>query len=127
MEKIKELFDAVWGKYKSWPLWGKILGVLLLVAVVVLGFLYLVSKFIFQPSPAGQVDALHTEHVNENLKPLIDENEVLKKDVEAKKKEIYVKLNQARDIDQTTLDRREKIGKAATMDELDALQKEFGL
>lgn len=127
MEKIKELFEAAWGKYKSWPWWGKILGVFMLLAVVILGILYFVSKFIFPKDPVAQVDALHAEHVDENLKPLITENEVLKKDVEDKKKEIYIKLNQARNIDQSTLDRREKIGKAATMDELDALQKEFGL
>ena len=55
------------------------------------------------------------------------ENKKLDKEIKERKKEIATKLNQAKNIDKETLTNRDRILKASTMDELDALQKELGL
>lgn len=123
---IKQKIEWLWDTYKKWPWWKKILGAGVFVLIVILGVLYFLNKLV-NPSPLPPLDNLHTEHADENIKPLIEENEALKKDVDQKKKEIVTRLNQATSIDQTTLDRRAKIEKANSMEELDALQKEFGL
>lgn len=126
---MKKLFYKVWNWYKGLPWWGKILGVLVLVLVLVLGVLYLISLFV----PGGvrsdlkEIDELTGTHTEELLEHLEDNEKKLKKDIKKKKKELAKKVNQAEKIDAETLERRKKIEKASTMEELDKLQEDLDL
>jgi len=70
---MKNLFYKVWNWYKALPWWGKILGAVVLVLVVLLGILYLISKFF----PGGRdkdlrdIDDLTGDHHDE----LCEENQ----------------------------------------------------
>ena len=126
---MKKLFDKVWGWYKNLPWWGKIIGALALLLVVLLGVLYVVSKF-FPGGRAGDlktIDELTGDHTDELIEHLDGEADSLKDDIKKKKKELATKINQAEKIDAKTLERREKISNAATMEELLALQEEMDL
>lgn len=123
---MKELAIDLWNKYKSWPWWGKLLGVVVLMGVLLLLILSLIHK----PGPRkplNEIDNFHDDQVDEARKELADEQEALQEEIKEAKKNIAKGLNTAGEIDQDTLKKREQVAEATTMDELDKMQKEWGL
>jgi hypothetical protein len=114
---------------KSWyfglPWYFKILGMVVLVGLLLLWLLKTFWKdgtggaHYGWADPKGLVDSA-TKDFREN-------DAAITEIIDAKKKEIATKLNQAGAIDQTTLDNRKKLEAATTMEELDKLQRELGL
>ncbi len=113
-------------KAKQWwinlPWYYKVLGLIVLVFAAALSIL--------QPSKRDLVSMIdeHYAHEVDNALELLEE-EAAKADAEIKekKKAIATSLNQAGDIDATTVKNRKRIDDAKTMEELDALQKELDL
>jgi len=125
---MKDIFYKVWNWYKGLRWWWKIPTCLVLFLVLVLGILYLISKFLpGKSTDFGDIDDLTGEHTEELIEYLDTEAEEMKKEIIEKKKELAKKVNQAGNIDNETLKRREKIEKAKTMEELDKLQEELDL
>ena len=123
----------IWNHTKSWylglPWWGKALG-----WVAFIGVLILLVLLIFMPPAVkpilkmlGEVDDLKDGQHNENMENLQDEGKEIEKAIKEKKKEIAKKVNQAGEIDKETLERRAAISNATTMEELEELQERFGL
>jgi len=126
MTPIEKWLNKSWTWYKALPWYWKVLGAVLLLAILVLAVLSVVVK-ILAPGPRTEADPEHADTVDTAL----DGQEKMRKDLDAtvklKKKELYIAINQAKDIDAKTLERREKIEAATTMDELDELQRKLGL
>jgi hypothetical protein len=114
------MYDRVKTWYFSLPWYWKIAGI---VVLVLLGVLFILSRLGGAtgngPSIAPIIDTAVGIHEDANKK--------LEIEITERKKEIAVKLNQAAVIDRTTVENRDKILKATTMEELDALQEELGL
>ena len=113
--------------YLGLPWWWKILGVVVLVAIMVLGVLAWVTKLPVDNRSLSALDKLHSEQVDDSIKDLRAESEIVSAKIKRKKIETYTKLNQASKIDAKTIANREKIDEATSMEELDRLQRELGL
>jgi len=126
MNPIEELLQKSWSWYKGLPWWGKLLGAVLLLAILVLAVLAVMAK-ILAPGPRTTADPEHATTVDtaldgqEGIRDEIDET------VKLKKKELYTAVNMASDIDAKTLERRKEIEEATSMEELDELQRKLGL
>ena len=123
---MKELAIGLWDKYKAWPWWGKVLGCVLLVLILAL----LILSVIPSPSPRkplNEIDDFHDERHEEDMAEAKKEEEALRKEVVKNKLEIARKLNTAKDIDADTMKKREELNDAQTMEDLDALQRKWGL
>lgn len=119
-----------WKKLQNWvaglPWYFKwvgfiILGVTLLAALV---------SWFFREKPEktlSDLDDLHRDEAADDIAILKEEEKRFKEEINKKKIEIATTLNQSRKIDKETMAARDKISKASTMEELDALQKELGL
>ena len=104
--------------YQALPWYWKILGVAVLALLALLWILSLVEPK--KPdTPPKPVDAV--------IKPLDEMDDKLEDSIELKKKDIARRISMAAGVDEKTVERKEKIEKATTMAELDALQKEWGL
>ena len=120
-----------WNKLNNWvdglPWYFKWVGFILL-GVAMLAVLV---SWIFREGPKTEtlqdIDDLHKDETIEDIAVLEKEAKKLKDQINKKKIEIATSLNQGHNIDAKTLLGREKIMKASTMEELDALQKELGL
>jgi len=126
MNPIEELLQKSWTWYKRLPWWGKILGAVLLLAILVLAVLAVVAK-ILAPGPRTAADPEHAETVDTALDGQESIRDELDETVKLKKKELYEAINMATDIDAKTLERREEIAAATSMEELDELQRKLGL
>lgn len=122
----RKLEDA-WSWYLGLPWWGKLLGVLALVGIALLAVLSIVSKFLPPAVDRTDSDAKHEDVVDTALEGYEDQRKVLDGLLKAKKKEMAAKINQASNTDKETLQAREKILKAGSIEELLKLQKELGL
>jgi len=125
---LQRKLSDTWAWYKGLPWWGKVLGVLALVGIVLLAVLAGIAKFL----PGPRVDRTKSDKAHDNvvdtaLEGYDDQRKVLDGLLKAKKKEMATKLNQAGDIDQDTLKAREKILKATSAEELLKIQEELGL
>ena len=123
---MKELAAGLWEKYKAWPWWGKVLGCVLLVLILAL----LILSVIPSPSsrkPLNEIDDFHDDKHAKDMKEAQAEKEALRKEIVKSKLEIARRLNTAKDIDADTMKKREELNDAQTMDDLDALQKKWGL
>jgi len=126
------MFQTAFVKVKNWylglPWWGKIIGFLVPLLLLVLGILYLISK-IYSPGKRDIKETLddHAAVVDAAVATYEDQNRVLDKLIKDKKQEIAVKINQAGETDKKVLEGRDKLRAATTMEELDKLQKELGL
>jgi len=125
LDKIK----SVWEWYKARPTWQKFFLWIVLVVVVVL--VVVAALGVLTPTPKKpshkKPDAAHSDMVDSTINTLDEDNAELKAGIEEKKKELAVRLNQARKIDATTVKDRDRISKARTMEELDRLQEELDL
>lgn len=124
---MKAAFQDMKSWYLKLPWYWKILGAALL---VLMGALWVISLL----TPAGRekgdltaVDNLTVTRTDEKLEALVTQEEETALAIKSKKLEITRKINQAQAIDTQTLGRRERLIEASSMDELDALQKEWGL
>lgn len=124
---LQRKLSEAWAWYKGLPWWGKLLGVLALVGIVLLAVLAGIAKFLPRGVDRTDSDEAHNAVVDTAMEGYDDQHRILDGILKAKKKEIATKLNQAKKIDQDTLVAREKILKAESVDELLALQKELGL
>ena len=123
------IFQRAWAWYKKLPwYWQAVAWVVFVLLIVV------IAMAILSPSLDKQMlnwfkeaDALHNDQVDDNLEELKDEEKSIEKDIKEKKLALSKQVNQANDIDKETLERREAISNATTMEELDALQEKFGL
>jgi hypothetical protein len=125
LDKIK----GTWRWYMSRPNWQKAflwVGLVVIVLLVVVAALGVVVPSNKKPSGVKPDDA-HSEMVDDVMEDLDNTVTELKTDVVRKKKELAERLNQADTIDAKTLERRDKISGARTMEELDKLQKEYDL
>jgi uncharacterized membrane protein len=123
---MKKLALGLWEKYKTWPWWGKVLGCVLLVLILALLILSLVPAS-SSKKPLNEIDEFHDDKHTQDMKEAQAEAKVLRKEIIKNKLEIARKLNVAKTIDADTLKKREKLNDAQTMEELDALQREWGL
>jgi hypothetical protein len=119
-EDAKKSLSNMWSMAWYW----KVLVCFLAIGLVVL---WIMSLFDTGVKDMSGVDEGMKDMTQAELDALQAEEEQIDKRIADKKVEIATKLNQARDIDATTMDNREKILKATTMEELDALQKKLGL
>lgn len=123
---MKDAFQKAWAWWKKLHWAWKILGFVLLIAIALLWVLSLFQRG-GDYGDLSAVDAHHSTKVDEALNDLEKERQKTQAEIAARKKEIATKLNQAGDIDAATVERREKINAATTMEELDKLQKELDL
>lgn len=124
---MQHTLKKMWSWYKELPWWGKALGVLALVGIVLFAGVTLVSRFWSNSLDRSKSDKQHDAVVDTALKSNKEIANTADKLIKTKKREIATKLNQANKIDVDTLTAREKIQKAKTIDELLKLQKELGL
>jgi len=120
------LWKKPWDWYKGLPWWGKILGGILLLAILILAVLSILSK-VFAPGPRITADLKHKKTVDEALEGHEELRKKLEETVRLKKRVLYKAINTAENIDAQTLERRKEIGAATSMGELDELQKKLGL
>ena len=126
MTPIEKYLNKAWTWYKGLPWYWKVLGAVLLLAIFVLAILAVVAK-ILAPGPRTAADKEHSATVDAALDGQEDIREELDETIKLKKKELYKAVNTAENIDGETLKRREEIGAATTMEELDELQRKLGL
>lgn len=120
---------GIWAWYCKRPTWQKFFLWIVLVAVVVLVVIAFLGVFIRTPKLPShtKADKAHSDMVDDVIDDLDTDNAELKAGIDAKKKELAIKLNLAKDIDATTIKNRDRISEASTMEELDRLQKELDL
>ena len=126
MNPFQKLIQQSWSWYLKLPWWGKILGAILLIVLVVLVVLSLAAQLL-SPGPKTSADKEHAETVDTALEGQKNIRKELDETINLKKKEMYRHINSAAKIDAKTMKNRQKIYEATTMDELDELQKKLGL
>lgn len=124
MSGIKKTITKIWNWYRGLPWYWKVLGAVVLIFLVLL---LVLSLFQSSMPDHSKSDKAHAATTDAAIKGLEGQNDEITKVITTKKKEIATKLNQAGKIDAATLVSRKRIESAATMEELDALQKELGL
>lgn len=124
---LQRKLSEAWAWYKGLPWWGKLLGVLALVGIVLLAILAGVAKFLPSGVDRTESDNAHDDVVDTALEGYEDQRKILDNILKAKKKEMATRLNTAGTIDRDTLKAREKILKAESVEELLALQDELGI
>jgi hypothetical protein len=119
----------VWGWYAGLPWWGKVLGAVVLLLVLVLGVLAAVAGLV-GPRPGGDAAATRAGHaavVDAAVQPLVEANARADAVIAERKAEVATRLVAATRTDVATAKNRARLEQATTMEELDALQKELGL
>jgi len=123
---MKDAFEKGLAWWKRLPWYWKILGCVVLVGLAVLWVFSLVANSRTSPDLA-EVDKYTTSKADAALDALKERDDEVTTIIKKKKIDIATKLNQAGDIDATTVERREEINNATSMEELDKLQKEWDL
>ena len=126
MNSIEQMFHDSWSWYRGLPWYWKVLGVVLLLVILLLAVLTVASK-ILDPGSKPDTDDAHANVVDTALETHENTRKELDETIKLKKKELYESINRAEKIDATTLERREAITEASTMEELDELQRKLGL
>jgi F0F1-type ATP synthase membrane subunit b/b' len=126
MTPIEKFLRKSWDWYKGLPWYWKVLGAVLLLAILVLAILAVVAKLL-APGPRTDADPEHATTVDTALDGQEEIRKELDETIKLKKKELYKAVNAAETIDANTLKRRKEIEAAASMDELDELQRKMGL
>lgn len=121
---MKKAFENGLKWWKALPWYWKILGCIVL---VLLGALWILSLFERGNSDLSAIDALRENYTDDALAGIDQEKALNAKKIAEKKQEITKRLNLAKDIDAATLERREAIRKADSMETLDTMQKEWDL
>ena len=121
IDQIQEFYNKVktWFKGLPWH-WKIILFIPVLVFVILLILPYALTS-------SGSGVKEHEKVIDETIKGLKDNIEIEKKEIAERKKYILQNLELADKIDSDTLKRKERILLATSLEELDALQKEFDL
>ncbi len=122
---MKNLYQDVLNWWMGLPWYWKVLGCVVLVGIALLWILSIFTGSSYDD--LGAVDAHQAKKTDRRLKRLEDEDEEITKLINMKKKSIATKLNQAGSIDAKTLERREALVGAKSMEELDKLQEEWDL
>lgn len=117
---LDNTLKKLWNWYTGLPWYWKLPAVVVLLFLVVL---FILSFFV----PKNKADKQHDATVNVALETYEDSNAKLDETIKLKKRSISKKLNLSRDIDAQTIIDRKRILDATTMEDLDALQKEFNL
>lgn len=125
LDKMK----SVWVWYKGRPTWQKFFLWIVLVVVALLVIVAVLGLFVPSPKRPShkKPDEAHSDMVDSTINSLEEDNAELRASIDEKKKELATRLNQARKIDATTIEDRDRISKATSMEELDRLQKELDL
>ena len=123
------IFERAAQWYKKLPWYWKLVGWLVFVLLIGAVIAAMVSPSLNKQmlSWFKEADKLHEDQVDEELSDLTKQDDAILKGIIEKKKELATKINQAAVIDQEAMDRRKKITGATTMEELDKIQKEYGL
>jgi hypothetical protein len=121
-------FNKLYANTKTWytglPWYWKVLAVFVLLLVAAL---WVIVKLWPSDTTTGNADALVTARTDEALAEADADAEKLTAELVAQKEKVLEGLVKADEADAAAGERRVKILAASSMDELDKLQKEYGL
>lgn len=124
---MKDIALNIWTKYQGWPTWGKVLGVVVLVAIPAL---WLAARFLGSNTETGQLtelDDFEQKRTDKKMAALAQNESRIARNIETKKREVRHALDKAEEADTLTIEKKDAVLKATTMEELDELQKKWNL